>query len=94
MHADNGLCPSATCSDNAATVTFESSARWKSFATLQLEHAEGLRLDEDEAVACQFPIYPDPDGFKKFFDNHKALRARLMPDNLHQVVGIPSMVAR
>jgi hypothetical protein len=51
-----------------------------------IEHAEGRRLGEDEAVACQFPIYPDPDGFEKFFDNHKALRARLMPDELRDAM--------
>jgi hypothetical protein len=35
---------------------------------------DGLVWGEDEAVACQFPIYPEPDGFKRFFDQFKALR--------------------
>ena len=50
-----------------------------------IEHTERRRLGEDEAKACQFPIYPDPEGFKKFFDHH-ALRARLMPDKLRDAM--------
>jgi hypothetical protein len=54
-----------------------------------IEHEQGRRLDEDEAIACQFPIYPDPDGFNRFFGQYKTLRTKLMSvklrDAMHRV---------
>jgi hypothetical protein len=47
-----------------------------------VERGEARRLTDEEQLACQFPICPDPDSFKNFFDNFKAMRTRLMPPKL------------
>jgi hypothetical protein len=43
-------------------------------------------LSADEEKACQFPIYPDPDSFKGFFEQFKVQRDRLMPDKLREAM--------